>query len=130
VYAGLDVDETGLFAGTRGRQIAGRFTLIPARPFDYGTAEQKGTWRSLIAAMEASLRLHNHQAGTLTGLGEYLFGRTGGMIGSLSQLVRGAAILAIEGGSEQITQDLLDLVPVDHAAQRSSTRRADRRART
>ncbi len=130
VYAGLDVDETGLFAGTRGRQIAGRFTLIPARPFDYGTAEQKGTWRSLIAAMEASLRLHNHQAGTLTGLGKYLFGRTGGMIGSLSQLVRGAAILAIEGGSEQITQDLLDLVPVDHAAQRSSTRRPARRART
>ena len=95
VYAGLDVDETGLFAGTRGRQIAGRFTLIPARPFDYGTKGQKETWRSLIAAMEASLRLHNHQAGTLTGLGKYLFGRTGGMIGSLSQLVRGAAILAI-----------------------------------
>jgi hypothetical protein len=62
VYAGLDVDETGLFAGIRGRQIAGRFTLIPARPFDYGTAEQKGTWRSLIAAMEASLRLHQHPA--------------------------------------------------------------------
>ena len=130
VYAGLDVDETGLFAGTRGRQIAGRFTLIPARPFDYGTKGQKETWRSLIAAMEASLRRHNHQAGTLTGLGKYLFGRTGGMIGSLSQLVRGAAILAIEGGSEQITQDLLDLVPVDHAAQRSSTRRPARRART
>ena len=73
--------------------------------------------------MEASLRLHNHQRGTLTGLGEYLFGRTGGMIGSLSQLVRGAEILAIEGGSEQITQDLLDLVPVDHAAQRSAAAR-------
>jgi Bacterial TniB protein len=129
VYAGLDVDETGLFAGTRGRQIAGRFTLIPARPFDYGTAAQKGTWRSLVAAMEASLRLHHHQPGTLTGLAEYLFGRTGGMIGSLSQLVRGAAILAIQDGSEQVTRELLDLVPVDHAAQRSSIRRTARRAR-
>ena len=39
VFSGLDVDETGLFTGTRGRQIAGRFTLIPARPFDYGTIE-------------------------------------------------------------------------------------------
>ena len=73
--------------------------------------------------MEASLRLHSHQAGTLTGLDKYLFGRTGGMIGSLSQLVRGAAILAVEGGSEQITRDLLDLVPVDHTAQRSGIRR-------
>jgi hypothetical protein len=129
VFSGLDVDETGLFAGTRGRQIAGRFTLIPARPFDYGTAGQKETWRSLIAAMEASLRLHEHQPGTLTGLGEYLSGRTGGMIGSLSQLVRGAAILAIQDGTEQITRELLDLVPVDHAAQRSSIRRPARRAR-
>ena len=129
VFSGLDVDETGLFTGTRGRQIAGRFTLIPARPFDYGTKGQKETWRSLIAAMEASLRLHEHQPGTLTGLGEYLFGRTGGMIGSLSQLVRGAAILAIQDGTEQITRELLDLVPVDHAAQRSGIRRPARRAR-
>ena len=127
VFAGLDVDETGLFAGTRGRQIAGRFTLIPARPFDYGTKGQKETWRSLVAAMEASLRLHHHQPGTLTGLGEYLFGRTGGMIGSLSQLVRGAAILAIQDGSEQVTRDPLDLVPVDHAAQRAASRRPGRR---
>ncbi len=129
VYAGLDVDETGLFAGTRGRQIAGRFTLIPARPFDYGTAEQRGTWQSLVASMETSLRLHHHRPGTLTGLGEYLFGRTGGMIGSLSQLVRGAAILAIQDGTEQITRELLDPVPVDHAAQRSATRLASRKTK-
>jgi len=129
VFAGLDVDETGLFAGTRGRQIAGRFTLIPARPFDYGTAGHKGTWRSLVAAMEASLRLRSHVPGTLTGLGGYLFGRTGGMIGSLSQLVRGGAVLAIEDGTEQITRELLDLVPVDHAAQRSAALRASRKAR-
>ena len=43
------------------------------------------------------------------------------MIGSLSQLIRGAAILAIADGTEQITRDLLDLVPVDHAAQRAAS---------
>jgi hypothetical protein len=128
-YAGLDVDEIGLFAGTRGRQIAGRFTLIPARAFDYGTTEQRETWRGLVSTMEASLRLHRHRPGTLTGLPEYLFGRTGGMIGSLSQLVRGAAILAIQDGTEQITKQLLDLVPVDHAAQRATSRRPGRRGK-
>jgi hypothetical protein len=128
-YAGLDVDETGLFAGTRGRQIAGRFTLIPARPFDYGTAPQKDTWRSLVSTMEASLRLHHHPPGTLTALEEHLFTCTSGMIGSLSQLVRGAAILAIEDGTEKITRDLLDQVPVDHAAQRSAARLAGRKSR-
>ena len=127
VYAGLDVDEIGLFAGTRGRQIAGRFTLIAARPFDYGTTGQRDTWRGLISTMEASLRLHQHKPGILTGLDEYLFRRTSGMIGSLSQLIRGAAILAIADGTEQITRDLLDLVPVDHAAERAASRRPGRR---
>src|SRR6266545_3767020 len=117
----------GLFAGTRGRQIAGRFTLIPARPFAYGTAEQRETWRGLVSTMEASLRLHRHEPGTLTGLDEYLFARTSGMIGSLSQLVRGAAVLAIQDGTEQITKELLDLVPVDHAAHRASSQRPRRR---
>lgn len=130
VYAGLDVDEVGLFAGTRGRQIAGRFTLIPARAFDYGTAEQRETWRGLVSTMEASLRLHRHRPGTLTGLDEYLFGRTNGMIGSLSHLVRGAAILAIQDGTEHITKELLDLIPVDHAAQRASRQQPSRRRKS
>lgn len=130
VYAGLDVDEIGLFAGTRGRQIAGRFTLIPARPFDYGTPEQRETWRGLVTTMEQSLRLHRHQPGVLTGLTEYLFSRTNGMIGSLSQLVRGAAVLAIQDGTEQISRELLDLVPVDHAAQGTGAKRQGRRGKT
>lgn len=120
VYAGIDVEDQGLFAGVRGRQIAGRFTLIASTPFAYGTSEQRTTWRSLVSTLETMLRLHQHPAGTLVGLDEYLYRRTSGMIGSLSQLVRGAAILAIEDGTEQITRELLDLIPVDYAAQRST----------
>jgi hypothetical protein len=69
--------------------------------------------------MDSALRLHHHKAGTLVRLAEYLYRRSGGMIGSLSQLIRGAAILAIDDGSEQITRALLDGVPVDVAAQRA-----------
>ncbi|YCK40239.1 TniB family NTP-binding protein [Actinomadura sp. ATCC 39365] len=121
VYAGIDVEAQGLFAGVRGRQIAGRFTVIPAIPFAYGTAEQRETWRSLIATLESLLRLHDQPAGALVALAEYLYRRSGGMIGSLSQLVRGAAILATETGTERITQELLDVVPVDYAAERAAS---------
>ncbi len=110
-----------MFAGVRGRQIAGRFTVIPAAPFAYGTGAQRGQWRALIAALESLLRLHSHRTGSLVRLDEYLYRRSGGMIGSLSQLVRGAAILAIEDGSEQISKQLLDSVPVDYAAERADT---------
>ena len=123
VYAGIDVEAAGLFAGTRGRQIAGRFTLIPATPFAYGTTGQREQWRALVATMESTLRLVKHKPGSLVGMDEYLYRRSGGMIGSLSQLIRGAAILAIEDGREQITRDLLDIVPVDYAAERADTTR-------
>lgn len=119
-YAGIEVEAQGLFAGVRGRQIAGRFTLICATPFAYGTSEQRDAWRALVASLESMLRLHRHTPGTLVQLDEYLYQRTGGMIGSLSQLIRGAAILAIEDHSEKITRTLLDDIPVDHAATRTT----------
>lgn len=123
VYAGIDVEAQGLFAGVRGRQIAGRFTVIPAVPFAYGTAGQREQWRALIATMETALRLLRHKPGSLVGMDEYLYRRTGGMIGSLSQLIRGGAILAIENRSEAVTRDLLDIVPVDYAAERADVAR-------
>jgi hypothetical protein len=45
------------------------------------------------------------------------------MIGSLTHLIRGAAIRAILDGQEAITRPLLDSVRIDHAAE-SATRRA------
>lgn len=124
-YSGIEVEERGMFAGPRGRQIAGRFTLIDTTPFDYGTPEQKTAWRALIATLEQSLRLHQHRPGALVELADYLYERTGGAIGSLSMLIRGGAVLAIEDETERITPDLLDLVPLDKAA--TSTTPARRR---
>ncbi|WP_156726054.1 ATP-binding protein [Streptomyces apocyni] len=118
-YAGIDIESQGLFAGTRGRQIAGRFVVIPAAPFSHATPADHDAWRALVGTLESMLRLHHHTPGTLTALSEYLFHRTGGMIGSLSQLIRGAAVLAIEDESERITENLLKLVPIDFAAEQS-----------
>jgi hypothetical protein len=118
VYAGIDVDRAGLFTGTRGRQIAGRATMIRTSPFPY-----QQEWKGLVATIEHALRLHRHQPGTLVALDRYLHQRTGGMIGSLSHLIRAAAISAILDGSERITNDLLGSIRVDHAAE-SATRRA------
>jgi hypothetical protein len=123
VYAGIDVEREGLFSGTRGSQIAGRFTLIPTLAFPLAAE-----WQGLVATLEDALRLHHHQPGTLPALCEYLHRRTGGMIGSLSHLIRGAAIEAILDGSEKVTNKLLDTIDVDHAAQKSTARQPRRRA--
>jgi hypothetical protein len=59
-------------------------------------------------------------------LADYLFERTGGMIGSLAQLVRGGAVLAIDDVGEAVTRDLLDLVPVDEASFHTGPQRSKR----
>jgi Bacterial TniB protein len=112
VYAGINVERSGLFTGVRGKQIAGRCVLAATGPFP---CQQE--WKGLVATMEAALRLHRHQPSTLPGMDRYLHQRTGGMIGSLSHLIRAGAITAILDGSEAVTRDLLDTIPVDHAAQ-------------
>lgn len=105
IYAGIDVERRGVFTGTRGRQLAGRCELIRTGLFPY-----REEWVRLIAALEATLRLHRHEPGTLPAQARYLHQRTGGMIGSLTHLVRGAAIRAIPGGQEAVTRPLLDTV--------------------
>lgn len=115
VYAGINVERNGLFTGVRGKQIAGRCVLIKTAAFPYRTE-----WKSLIATLEGALRLHRHEPGTLTRLDRYLHKRTGGMIGSLSHLVRAAALTAIDTGAEAITRELLDGTPVDYAAESDS----------
>jgi AAA domain len=129
IYAGVDVEGSGLLAGTRGRQIAGRFGVITCQAFAYGTAAQRQEWQALIATLEQSLRLHCHAPGQLLKLAGYLHERTDGMIGSLSHLIRGAAVDAILDGTEKITRETLDRVGLDQAAEATRTRRKNARNR-
>ncbi|MET9881468.1 ATP-binding protein [Actinacidiphila glaucinigra] len=119
VYAGVDLEAGGLFDGTRGRQIAGRFAVIDTVPFP-DTQE----WTGLVTTLEEALRLHHHKPGALEGLARYLHQRTGGMIGSLSHLIRGAAVDAILDGTEKITRESLERVKLDRAAQTRKTKTA------
>ncbi|WNI20053.1 ATP-binding protein [Actinacidiphila sp. ITFR-21] len=112
IYAGIDIEHSSLLSGTRGAQIAGRFTLIPTHPFPYNHE-----WKGLVSTMERTLLLHRHTPGTLVELDRYLHKRTGGMIGALSHQIRGAAIDAILTGAERITRETLEAIPLDVAAE-------------
>ena len=118
VYAGTDVERAGLLSGTRGEQNAGRFSMVHTGAFPPGEA-----WTGLVAALEASLRLHQHTPGTLARLDGYLHQRTTGMIGSLLRLIRGAAIQAVLDGTEKITRASLDSIGVDIASETAGTSR-------
>ncbi|WP_199734165.1 hypothetical protein [Micromonospora musae] len=69
-----------------------------------------------------------HQPGTLVEQAAHLHDRTGGMIGSLDQLIHEAANDAIIDGTEKITKAHLDAVILDIAAQAQFTPPRQRRA--
>lgn len=119
IYAGINVERSGLFTGVRGRQISARSVLLRTGPFPCD-----GEWKSLVASLEAALRLYAHKPGTLTRNAKYLHQRTGGSISSLSHLIRVAAISAILAGAEAITRELLDTTIIDHAAESTTAQPA------
>lgn len=112
VYAGINVENSGLFTGLRGRQISARSVLTSTGAFPH---DQE--WVSLVATLEGALRLHDHPPGFLASQSQYLHHRTGGSISSLSHLIRQAAIVAILTQKEAIDRDLLDATVIDHAAE-------------
>lgn len=116
VYAGINVTDTPLFTGVRGAQLAGRATLVDCGPLParHGTREP---FREVITDIENALDLHQHKPGTLPRHAAYLHQRTAGRIGSLTRLIRQAAITAICDGTERITKTALDAVRLDHLAE-------------
>ncbi|MFH8376664.1 TniB family NTP-binding protein [Streptomyces cyaneofuscatus] len=112
-YAGIDIEDGSLLSGTRGDQIAARFTPMATHPFPYNTE-----WKALVAQMEANLVLHQHKPGSLTRLDRFIHTRTGGMIGTLSHQIRGAAVDAILGRTEKINKAGLLAVDLDIASRR------------
>ncbi|MGV9387421.1 TniB family NTP-binding protein [Nonomuraea sp. NPDC003707] len=115
VYAGINVESSGLFSGFRGQQLAARCVMTKTGKFPYNQE-----WKSMVATMEHALRLHCQDPGSLIQHARYLHKRTGGLISSLSHLIRASAICAIVEGREAITRDLMDTVIVDHSSESGS----------
>jgi acyl transferase domain-containing protein len=95
--------------------------LIRTTAFPHSTSDERAAWQALVATLENALRLHAHRKGTLLRLSGYLHERTGGMIGSLSHLIREAAIDAIINQTEKINQAGLDAVDLDQTAEQHRT---------
>lgn len=113
VYAGINVTDTPLFTGVRGAQLAGRATLVDCGPLHarHGTRQP---FRDVITDIENNLDLQQHKPGTLPRHAPYLHQRTVGRIGSLTRLIRQAAIT---DGTERITKTTLETIRLDHLAE-------------
>ncbi|MFJ3795279.1 ATP-binding protein [Streptomyces sp. NPDC090088] len=95
-------------------QTARRFDLVDLRPFNYGTDDDIADFVDHLTGLEDELRLFNAREGMLTGGGmpEYIYRRTGGVVGLIERLIEDGASLAMDTGLEEITEELLDRVVI------------------
>jgi hypothetical protein len=96
-------------------QTERRFKLINLDPFSYDTPESISAWVRHLRGIETQLRLFQAGERPLTGgtMPEYLYRRTGGVVGLLGCLIEEACMTAIETGAECLRDELLDDVAID-----------------
>jgi len=104
VYAGADVEGSGLLDGTRGRQITSRFQIMRLHKFE-ATGKARTAWADLLLAVEASLGLIDQEPGAILRHARHLHTATGGVIGDLTGMVHMIAIDAIDTGTEYLDLD-------------------------
>jgi len=87
-----------------------RFDLVDLDRFTYDTPDGIAASTAHLVGVEQQLRLLHGCDGMLSsgGMPEYLFRRTGGIVGLLKKLIQEACRHAIEAGTEKITTELLD----------------------
>lgn len=98
-------------------QTERRFDLIELGPFRYDTDAGIDAWISHLAGIEDQLRLLRAEPGMLTTgqMPEYLFRRTGGIVGLLERLVEDACAEAMDTGEERLTTGFLDGIAISLA---------------
>ena len=96
-------------------QTERRFKLVNLDPFSYNTPEDIAAWVRHLSGIESNLRLFNADELPLTSgtMPEYLFRRTGGVVGLLGCLIEEACMTAIETGAERLGHDLLEDIAID-----------------
>jgi hypothetical protein len=123
VYAGVGLSHGGfMHEGLYGAdavlaQISQRFKRLPVQPLRRSTQTERATWLGVLSVFEQELVLLAAQDEDLTAQADYLWRRTHGVIGSLTQLLTEASAEAIDTGTERVTAKLLDGIDIGYAAE-------------
>lgn len=102
IYAGIDVENTGLLSGSREGQIRKRFELHQAVGYEILTKQGQTDWGDLLLAVEDSLCLLEHPPQSILAAAKALHRLSNGEIGPLKDILQFAALHAIEDGTERL----------------------------
>lgn len=123
LFAGIQLQQNGLFTGISGSQLSTRTQMLNLVPFSAATEKDRNLFMSTLDLFESGIPLSGNEPGTLRSLAPYLFNRSGGIMGEISNTLRTAAVMLINRGDvvrfggEQFTEELFEQIPLGAAAQ-------------
>jgi hypothetical protein len=125
VFIGIGLVRSGLLdEGRRSTnddvlaQTRRRTTVLGLDDFNLATRENRLAWRQLLLSVEQRIVLAEGGRGMVADvLRDYLYARSSGHIGSLMTLINRGCAMAIRTGAEALTEELLDNVKLDAAAE-------------
>jgi hypothetical protein len=103
--------------GLEATQTERRFDLVELGRFRYDSPAGITAWVTHLTGVESALRLLNSPPGMLStgNMPEYLFERTGGVVGLLERLIEDGCREAMDTSKETLTEALLDSIAIDLA---------------
>lgn len=102
VYAGIDVESTGMLTDVRAGQISKRFALYAARPYGITSKAGRADWGDLLVSLEDSLCLLRQEPKSILSVAKELHVLHDGEIGRVKDTLQTEALHAIEDGNERL----------------------------
>lgn len=102
IYAGVNVESSGLLDGARGQQISSRFELHHVTPFSDRATAHRAEWEAVLLDLEETLCLTKQPEGAILAHSARLFADSGGSIGRIVDILHIAALTAIDDHSERL----------------------------
>ncbi|GAA3828127.1 AAA family ATPase [Streptomyces chiangmaiensis] len=126
IFVGVELESRGLYSEIDSSgditlaQTGRRTTPLTMDPYLVTNDAHRVAWRKLMLTLEQRIVLARKFPGMLAEeLSDYLYVRSTGHIGSLMTLINRGCQRAVRTGAEVLTQELLDQVKMDAAAERA-----------
>ena len=130
IMTGVDLASRGLYTDGKAlmhtAQNGRRWTPVEMPSYINKGKQAKREWKDLLAAYESTLVLAQHEPTDLISQSKLIHDRTQGYLVSVNHLITRAASHAIRSGSERITSSILEMVPLDFAAEQYWENRVER----
>lgn len=102
IYAGANVEDSGLLDGGWAAQVATRFRMMTLEPYSTEEQNDRDRWSALLEDLEANAKLAAQSPGSILADADLLFDASNGRVGEVAGIIQLAAVEAMQTETERL----------------------------